>query len=545
MKYINVEETANDACKTRGVLGETRYFPETRKMQIFWEVIDALEYCHQLTPKLVHRDVKPANIILDANMHAKLGDFGLSCYLEGDELAHEPCGTVMYLSPEMVKNAGYDEKSDMWSIGCILYELMVYHQPFDAFDPDTEITDYQLKKIQRSITLGRYESIAHRVSRTIQYMITSLLNQLSKSRPSCTELKEECKARSVMEAAKKEREAKKEELSTPATKKDDSTRLPLLVSEIDTLRFKRPSNIKQQVNRAAPTPASSTKTPSLESSSLTPTAPRSRRESQQALNHNHDNHYTRRMNNDDKLLEKAPQSKLPPNSFMSSLSFASSSLTPTPPATRRDSQQAQNAQIATTRTQNIDTIRRTIKLKIISNSRTSTMEHSSDASTAPSRANSRKMPTRMKKRSKEASTTPEERVSQDRQSIPMINEKPFPRPVVENVVAKWENAKTEWSELLHAPSGDVRKKRSVGHAGSALAATSSNQVAPIKRDTALSNRASLGSVPSQDLALQDIYNVNKNSTGKKRPTNMSQAAGDRIRMTPQIKPGYATLLKLK
>jgi NIMA (never in mitosis gene a)-related kinase len=90
--------------------------------KIIIEICYALHYLHQ--NNIVHRDLKPSNILLHKGS-VKLCDFGVSCKID-DKLgrAYSLVGTPYYLSPEIVNNKPYDTKVDVWSLGCVLYELI-------------------------------------------------------------------------------------------------------------------------------------------------------------------------------------------------------------------------------------------------------------------------------------------------------------------------------------------------------------------------------------------------------------------------------------
>lgn len=83
--------------------------------------------------KVLHRDLKPGNVFFDAEDNVKLGDFGLSRLL-GDEslFALTHVGTPYYMSPELIEEQRYDERSDIWAAGCVLYEMLALRAPFEA-----------------------------------------------------------------------------------------------------------------------------------------------------------------------------------------------------------------------------------------------------------------------------------------------------------------------------------------------------------------------------------------------------------------------------
>ena len=93
------------------------------------ELVLALEFLHK--NNMVYRDLKPENILLDDKGHVKLTDFGLSKILEDeDDKAFTLCGTPQYLAPEVLLRQGYDKMVDWWSLGCVMYEMLVGRLPF-------------------------------------------------------------------------------------------------------------------------------------------------------------------------------------------------------------------------------------------------------------------------------------------------------------------------------------------------------------------------------------------------------------------------------
>lgn len=91
----------------------------------------ALEYVHGR--RVIHRDLKSQNIFLTGNYTIKLGDFGISRVLENTNAAAQTVvGTPYYMSPEACQSNPYTSKSDVWSLGCILYELCALEHAFKA-----------------------------------------------------------------------------------------------------------------------------------------------------------------------------------------------------------------------------------------------------------------------------------------------------------------------------------------------------------------------------------------------------------------------------
>ena len=102
--------------------------PMTKAAQLVTRVAQALSYCH--ARKLVHRDVKPCNILFDGHENAVLADFGLS--IERESAAGEIAGTIEYMSPEQIYGDALDGRADIWALGIVLYESLTGIHPFTA-----------------------------------------------------------------------------------------------------------------------------------------------------------------------------------------------------------------------------------------------------------------------------------------------------------------------------------------------------------------------------------------------------------------------------
>jgi serine/threonine protein kinase/tetratricopeptide (TPR) repeat protein len=132
-KFITMEYLEGQ--DLRGVLREKGKLPPEEAAKIVLQICRALEAAHG--EGVIHRDLKPQNIMLDANGRAYVMDFGIarSAYLPGMTQTGALVGTPEYMSPEQAKGEKLDERSDLFSLGTILYELIIGQSPYYSDTP--------------------------------------------------------------------------------------------------------------------------------------------------------------------------------------------------------------------------------------------------------------------------------------------------------------------------------------------------------------------------------------------------------------------------
>lgn len=159
----------------------SEYIQEDVIWKILTQIILAIHACHnRIEGKVLHRDIKPSNIFLDNENNIKLGDFGLSRVLSNESnFAYSHVGTPYYMSPEQIDEMRYNDKSDIWSLGCFLYELTTLNPPFEAKNHVS---------LALKIKAGKVDKINSKYSEDLWNVITWMLSVDHHFRPSIDEL---------------------------------------------------------------------------------------------------------------------------------------------------------------------------------------------------------------------------------------------------------------------------------------------------------------------------------------------------------------------
>lgn len=148
-------------------------FTEKQIWHYLIQILRGLKALHDM--KIVHRDIKCANVFLTKEGVVKLGDLNVSKVSKGGML-HTQTGTPYYASPEVWKDKPYDHKSDLWSLGCVLYEMITLLPPFRA---------QSMAALQKVVIKGVYEPISPTFSNELAHVVKSCLQVNPAQRLSC------------------------------------------------------------------------------------------------------------------------------------------------------------------------------------------------------------------------------------------------------------------------------------------------------------------------------------------------------------------------
>jgi NIMA (never in mitosis gene a)-related kinase 1/4/5 len=136
------------------------FFCEHEIMDCFVQMTRGLRALHE--KHILHRDLKSANVFMEIDGAVKLGDLNVSKILKKDGLLFTQTGTPYYASPEVWRDEPYDQKSDIWSLGCVLYEMITLNPPFTASNMD---------KLFQVVSSGNYAPIPQHYSRNLDRIL--------------------------------------------------------------------------------------------------------------------------------------------------------------------------------------------------------------------------------------------------------------------------------------------------------------------------------------------------------------------------------------
>lgn len=130
-------------------IGKKKTYSEEDARELSIKMLKAMAYCH--AHKIAHCDMKPKNLLLmseDNDSYIKLADFGFAARCNTHKCLTKQCGTPFFVSPEILMRQPYDQQSDLWSVGCIIFLLLSGNLPFMGRSQ---------KELFRKIVSGKYE----------------------------------------------------------------------------------------------------------------------------------------------------------------------------------------------------------------------------------------------------------------------------------------------------------------------------------------------------------------------------------------------------
>ena len=155
------------------------FFEEKQIWSTLIQILEGLNYLHKSS--IIHRDLKSANIFLTKDGIVKIGDLNVSKILTKMVTTNTQTGTPYFASPEIWNDQPYDYKCDIWSVGCIIYEMASLHVPFRGVS---------MQNLYKNVLRGIYQQIPFRYSDDLKQIIKSILVVNPKKRPSAKELLE-------------------------------------------------------------------------------------------------------------------------------------------------------------------------------------------------------------------------------------------------------------------------------------------------------------------------------------------------------------------
>merc|ERR1719162_2568021 len=172
---------------------------EEQVLKWFTQAVLSLKHIHDR--HILHRDLKPGNFFLSKNGDMKMGDFGIAKVLDCTlAVVRTQIGTPYYLSPELCQEKPYTTPSDIWAMGCILYEMCALKTPFEGSS---------IAKLVDNIVRGKVPTVPAHYSSDVRHLVSDMLNRDPKKRPGCDEILQRPEIQAVVQSMMNEVELKK------------------------------------------------------------------------------------------------------------------------------------------------------------------------------------------------------------------------------------------------------------------------------------------------------------------------------------------------
>jgi len=205
-----------------------KYISEESIWRFLAQISTGLSHLHQ--KRILHRDIKPSNIFLDRNNNVKIGDLGFGRILSSlSPHATSSVGTPLYFSPEICQDKPYNEKTDVWSLGCLLYELCSLSPPFNASN--------QLI-LAKLIVFRSPSPLSLSYSQELRFLIGKMLEKDADKRPTMAQILAYSPVRSVSMELSREREREEERERMKEREREEREREREMMNEIEKAKEK-------------------------------------------------------------------------------------------------------------------------------------------------------------------------------------------------------------------------------------------------------------------------------------------------------------------
>lgn len=182
MEYVKGITLEDFIKKKNGLIVESKAYP------LIKEILEAFEYAH--SKGIVHQDIKPSNIIIQEDGHIKIMDFGIAQIVSESQHNGAVMGTPEYMSPEQIYGNAIDTRSDIYSLGVLIHNMLTGKAPYDT----TRLTEQEIKHRVVKDELPRMNECYPYISDKIQKVVDKATDKLPESRfQSCSEMKDAVK----------------------------------------------------------------------------------------------------------------------------------------------------------------------------------------------------------------------------------------------------------------------------------------------------------------------------------------------------------------